>query len=74
MIKITFVGAGSTAFVKNVIGDVMLTPALRQCEVALYDIDAERIEESKILIEALNSKINENRAVVKTYLGVENRK
>ncbi len=74
MIKITFVGAGSTAFVKNVIGDVMLTEALRNCEVALYDIDAERLEESKILIDALNEKINEGRAVVKTYLGVENRR
>ena len=74
MIKITFVGAGSTAFVKNVIGDVMLTPALRQCEVVLYDIDAERLEESKILIDALNEKINEGRAIVKTYLGIENRR
>lgn len=74
MIKITFIGAGSTAFVKNVLGDVMLTPSLSQCEISLYDIDGERLEESKILIEAMNGKINEGKAVVKTYLGVENRR
>ena len=52
----------------------MLTPVLRDAEIALYDIDEERLEESYILIEALNRNINDNRAVVKKYLGVENRK
>ena len=33
--KITFMGAGSTIFVKNVLGDVLLTEALRECEIAL---------------------------------------
>ena len=37
--KITFMGAGSTVFAKNVLGDVMLTPALCEFESALYDID-----------------------------------
>jgi len=74
MIKITFMGAGSTVFCKNVLGDSMLTPVLRDAEIALYDIDEERLEESYILIEALNRNINDNRAVVKKYLGVENRK
>ena len=35
--KITFMGAGSTVFAKNVLGDVLLTPALCECEIALYD-------------------------------------
>lgn len=74
MIKITFLGAGSTAFVKNVLGDVMLTPAICQCEIALYDIDGERLEESRVLVEALNKRINSGKAVVKKYLGVENRR
>lgn len=74
MIKITFMGAGSTVFCKNVLGDSMLTPVLRDAEIALYDIDEERLEESYILITALNRNINDNRAVVKKYLGVENRK
>ena len=39
MIKITFMGAGSTVFARNVLGDCMCTPALRESEIALYDID-----------------------------------
>jgi len=74
MLKITFMGAGSTVFVKNVIGDTLLTDALRNCEIALYDIDGDRLEESALIINALNKKYNENKAVVKTYLGVENRR
>ncbi len=72
--KITFMGAGSTVFAKNVLGDVMLTPALRECEISLYDIDAQRLEESYIMICSLNKNINESRAVVTKHLGVENRK
>ena len=74
MIKITFIGAGSTVFAKNVLGDSMLTPALREAEIALYDIDADRLEESYLLISKLNENINEGRATVKKYLGVDERK
>ena len=72
--KITFMGAGSTVFAKNVIGDSMLTPALRDFEFALYDIDADRLEESYIMVTALNKNINEGRAKITKYLGVPNRK
>ena len=72
--KITFMGAGSTVFAKNVLGDCMLTPALRDFEISLYDIDEQRLEESYIMIDSLNKNINEGRATVKKYLGVENRK
>lgn len=72
--KITFMGAGSTVFAKNVLGDSMLTPALCDFEIALYDIDAERLEESYIMVTLLNQNINQNRAKVSKYLGVENRK
>lgn len=74
MIKITFMGAGSTVFAKNVLGDVMLADSLHQVDIALYDIDKVRLEESKLLIDALNKNCNEGRAKVETYLGVENRK
>ena len=74
MVKITFMGAGSTIFCKNVLGDSMLTPVLRDAEIALYDIDEERLEESYILITALNKNINDSRSTIKKYLGVENRK
>ncbi|HIT91233.1 MAG TPA: alpha-glucosidase/alpha-galactosidase [Candidatus Merdenecus merdavium] len=74
MIKITFLGAGSTVFARNVLGDCMCTPALRESEIALYDIDEKRLEDSKIILEAINKNINECRATIKTYLGVDHRK
>ncbi len=74
MVKITFMGAGSTVFVKNVIGDCMLTPVLSDMEIALYDIDEKRLEDSYLLITKMNECINGGRATVKSYLGVENRK
>ena len=72
--KITFMGAGSTVFVRNVIGDCMCTPALREAEIALYDISAERLKDSQIILEAINRNVNESRAKISTYLGEENRK
>lgn len=67
-------GAGSTIFARNVLGDCMCTPALRDCEIALYDIDETRLEESEIILSAINKNINDGRSVIKTFLGVENRK
>ena len=72
--KLTFMGAGSTVFAKNVLGDVMLTDNMHDFEIALYDIDAQRLEESFILIDAINRKLNEGRATVEKYLGVAQRK
>lgn len=74
MIKITFLGAGSTVFAKNVLGDCMCTPALQDAEIALYDIDAIRLDDSRIILSAINKNVNEGRAVIKTYLGAESRK
>ena len=53
MIKITFMGAGSTVFARNVLGDCMCTDVLRDSEIALYDIDATRLEESFIILSAM---------------------
>lgn len=74
MLKITFMGAGSTVFARNVLGDCMCTPALRECEIALYDIDPVRLKESEIILRALNHNINADRARIDTYLGEEQRK
>ena len=74
MLKITFLGAGSTVFARNVLGDVMCTPALRECEIALYDIDGQRLQESEQILQTINRNVNENRAVICSYLGEENRK
>ena len=72
--KITFMGAGSTVFARNVLGDCMCTPALCEAEIVLYDINEERLKDSEIILGAINKNVNESRATIKTYLGVENRK
>lgn len=72
--KITFMGAGSTVFARNVLGDCMCTPALYESEIALYDIDEERLKESELILKAININVNENRAIIKSYLGEESRK
>ena len=72
--KVTFMGAGSTVFSKNVLGDTMLCDCFHDVEIALYDIDPVRLEESYLVIEGMNKTINQNRATVKKYLGIPERK
>lgn len=72
--KVTFLGAGSTIFAKNVLGDTMCSEPLKEIEIALYDIDAQRLADSTLLINSLNQNINNGKATVKSYLGIENRK
>ena len=56
MSKITFLGAGSTVFAKNVLGDCMTVDALQDFEFALFDIDHDRLKDSKRML--LNMKQN----------------
>ena len=73
--KLTFMGAGSTIFAKNVIGDVLLTPTLcTDLTIALYDIDGARLEESFVMVNCLNEKYNDGKAKVEKYLGEGERK
>ncbi len=74
MLKITFMGAGSTIFARNVLGDCMCTPVLRDAVIALYDIDPVRLSDSELILDAINKNVNQGRADIKTYLGTENRK
>ena len=71
--KITFMGAGSTVFARNVIGDCLCSEALRESEFALYDIDGQRLEESRVILEAMNNTMG-GYGKITTFLGVENRK
>src|SRR5690625_6908106 len=57
MSKITFLGAGSTVFAKNVLGDCMTVPSIQEFEFALYDIDHERLNDSKIMLHNLKSSM-----------------
>ena len=58
MVKICFVGAGSTIFAKNVLGDCILTPELGEFIISLYDIDPVRLEDSRLMLENINKKYN----------------
>ena len=71
--KITFMGAGSTVFARNVIGDCMCAEALRDSVFALYDIDAKRLEESRTILEAMR-KAKGGYGKIECYAGVEHRK
>ncbi|MDD2707514.1 MAG: alpha-glucosidase/alpha-galactosidase [Verrucomicrobiae bacterium] len=74
MPKITFMGAGSTVFVKNIVGDSLLTPALQDSQIALYDIDPVRLKESKLMLDTLNENVNQGRAKITAHLGKGSRR
>ena len=55
--KIAFIGAGSTVFMKNIIGDVLHRPALKGATVALMDPNPERLAESAIVAGKLSATL-----------------
>ncbi|MEG0293009.1 alpha-glucosidase/alpha-galactosidase [Enterococcus sp.] len=67
MTKITFIGAGSTIFARNVLGDAMLTESLHDAHIALYDIDEKRLKESELMLKNINKNSNDNRAEIVSY-------
>lgn len=67
MKKIVFIGAGSIIFVKNLIGDCLLTPSLQDAEFALLDIDKEKLYLAEGMLKNLNNNINEGRATIRAY-------
>ena len=71
--KITFMGAGSTVFARNVIGDCLCTENLRDATFALYDIDGQRLRESETILEAMR-RAKGGFGRIECYLGPENRR
>jgi alpha-galactosidase len=47
--KITFIGAGSTVFAKNLIGDILSFPELADSTICLFDIDQNRLKTSEVV-------------------------
>ncbi|MBB4010075.1 alpha-glucosidase/alpha-galactosidase [Allorhizobium taibaishanense] len=64
--RITFIGAGSTVFMKNIVGDVLQRPALSEATIALMDINTQRLEESAIVVNKLIATLGVN-ATAETY-------
>jgi alpha-galactosidase len=49
MTKIAMIGAGSTVFMKNLVGDILHEPLLNDAEISLMDIDEKRLATSEIV-------------------------
>lgn len=64
--KIAFIGAGSTVFMKNIIGDILQRPALGNATIALMDINRERLAESEVVAGKLARSLGVG-ARIRTY-------
>jgi alpha-galactosidase len=64
--KITFIGAGSAVFMKNIVGDILQRPALAGATVRLMDINPTRLEESEVIAKKLIATLGVP-ATVETY-------
>ncbi len=58
MTKITFIGAGSTVFAKNLLGDILSFPELANSTIALHDIDLERLKTSGVVAQRVAQALN----------------
>lgn len=58
MPKITFLGAGSTVFAKNLLGDILSFPELAESHIVLHDIDEERMRTSEIVAHKVAQAVN----------------
>jgi hypothetical protein len=58
MPKITFLGAGSTIFAKNLLTDILSFPELANSTIALHDIDSARLQTSEMVARQMAEKLN----------------
>ena len=65
--RIAFIGAGSTVFMKNLIGDCLLHSALESAHISLMDIDQDRLDESALVARKLIRSLDRP-ATVSTHL------
>ena len=63
--KIAFIGAGSTVFLKNLIGDVLMRKQLQNAHISLMDIDPSRLEDAYHLTGKIISTLNISATVSK---------
>ena len=64
--KITFVGAGSTVFAKNLLGDILSYPALAESTLTLYDINEERLKTSEVVARKIAKLLGANPVIETT--------
>ena len=66
MAKITFIGAGSTVFARNLLGDILSYRELAGSEIALFDIDAERLATSELVARRVADTVGAETKIVAT--------
>ena len=64
MIKVTFIGAGSTVFMKNILTDILLEKNFSNCEIVLQDIDDRRLKTSNLVAEKVAKSIGANPKII----------
>ena len=57
-ITISMIGAGSTIFMKNLLGDILLTQDIGSVHFKLQDIDTKRLEESALVLQKMLDTLN----------------
>jgi alpha-galactosidase len=67
MTKISFLGAGSTVFAKNLLGDILSFPELAEATISLHDIDAERLKTTEIVAKRFAKALGAN-PTIETHL------
>lgn len=66
MPKITFIGAGSTVFAKNLMGDILSFPELANSHIALHDIDEARLRTSEVVAHRVAEAVGANPTITAT--------
>jgi alpha-galactosidase len=61
--RIAFIGAGSVVFTKNLLGDILSYPELTDVEIALHDIDGDRLATAAAMARAVASERGASPAV-----------
>ncbi len=64
--KVAFIGAGSTVFAKNLMGDILSYPELQDCTLSLYDINEERLHTSEIVAHKIAKQLGANPTIEAT--------
>lgn len=64
--KITLIGAGSTVFAKNLLGDILSHQALSNATIVLFDIDAERLRISEVVAHKIAQTLAVNPTITAT--------
>ncbi len=60
MPKITFIGAGSTVFARNLLGDILSFPELAESTISLFDIDPARLHTTEKVAQRLAKVVGAN--------------